>query len=65
VPDELPPEALAAVADGEPEQTANASNDDDGPEGVIEDADQEEIAEGSVIAAESVASATRVARDKV
>ena len=48
MPDELPPEALAADPDGEPEQTANASNDDDGPEGLIEDADQDVVPDGSV-----------------
>jgi hypothetical protein len=34
---DLPPEAWQAVADGEPEQTPNASNDEDGPEGDVED----------------------------
>jgi hypothetical protein len=48
MPDELPPEALAADPVGEPEQTANASLDEDGPEGHIEDADQDEIPDGSV-----------------
>jgi hypothetical protein len=46
--DELPPEALAADADGQPEQTANASNDVDGPQGHIEDADQDVIPDGSI-----------------
>lgn len=48
--DQLPPEALAVVfdPDGVPEQTPNASLDPDGPEGHIEDADQEEVPDGTV-----------------
>lgn len=46
--DEFPPEALAADPEGEPEQTANASTDSDGPEGHIEDADQAEFPDGTV-----------------
>jgi hypothetical protein len=48
VTDQLPPEALAADPNGEPERTANASRGSDGPEGSIEDADQAEIPDGSV-----------------
>jgi hypothetical protein len=48
VSDQLPPEALAADPVGEPERTANASRGLDGPEGKIEDADQQEIPDGSV-----------------
>lgn len=48
VSDELPPEVFAADPDGEPEQTANASNDEDGPEGFIEDADQSLLPDGTV-----------------
>lgn len=34
----LPVEVFAATEDGEPEQTANASNDEDGPEEEVQDA---------------------------
>jgi hypothetical protein len=50
VSDQLPPEAVAAVFDPDavPEQTANASLDEDGPEGHIEDADQDVAPDGTV-----------------
>ena len=57
--DALPPEALAADPDGEPEDTANASLDADGPEGHIEDADQAEVPDGSVTADRDAARRTR------
>lgn len=50
VPDELPPEALAADPVGEPERTPNASNDEDGPESVSDDVDQDGMPDGTVTA---------------
>jgi hypothetical protein len=46
--EQLPPEALAADPEGEPERTPNASTGPDGPEGDIEDANQDLIPDGSV-----------------
>lgn len=48
VSDQLPPEALAADPDGEPERTPNASNSEDGPESVSEDFDQDGMPDGTV-----------------
>ena len=48
MPEQLPPEALAADPVGEPERTPNASNDDDGPESHCDDVDQERMPTGSV-----------------